>query len=67
MDILIGLLLILGFYIFAGLSYYVYAVIKSKEILGFWSWKVDDGYIGLCVSPKWLVFWLHWISKKVGK
>lgn len=63
MDILIGLLFILGFYIFAGLSYYIYAVIKSKELLGFWSWKIEKDYIGLCIFPKWLVSWLYWLTK----
>lgn len=63
--ILEALLFILGFYLFAGLSIYVYAVIKSWEATGFWSFKITDTHIaGICLYPRWLLFWLVWLVNK---
>lgn len=57
--------LVVGYYLFAGLCVYVYSVIKSYEVTGFWSFKINNGYIALCKYPRWLLFWLEWIMKKV--
>ena len=63
--ILEALTLIIGFYLFAGVSMYVYSVIKSYEVLGFWDFSITRTHIGLCTYPRWVLFWLHWIVKKV--
>lgn len=55
--------LILG-YILAGVATYAYAVLKSYEILGFWVFKMEDGYIGICKYPHWLMGWMYWLGVK---
>ena len=61
------LLVLLISYVVTGVSAYVYAVVKSREVLGFWNWKIDDGYIGICEYPKWLMGWMYWASNKLLK
>lgn len=60
-----ALLYIIGFYFFAGIVLYVYSVVKSWEVLGFWDFSITRDYIALCKYPKWLLFWLYWIVKKI--
>lgn len=56
------LLYIVGYYLFAGISVYVYGVIKAFELTGVWCFIINDGYIaGICPYPRWLLFWLEWI------
>lgn len=61
MALLSLLLWALGWYLLAGLSVYAYAVIKNKEYSGYWWYKMDEERIGICVYPKWLLFWLYFL------
>lgn len=63
-DILLLLLLVTGYYVFAGLSVYAYAVIMNKVHVGTYIWYMDEKHIGVCVYPQWLLFWLYWIVRK---
>lgn len=61
-----ALILIVGYYIFAGVSVYIYGVIKSHDILGVWNYGIKDGYIsGVCPYPRWLLFWIEWVARYV--
>lgn len=63
-----ALLYIIGFYIFAGLSTYVYAVVKSWEVTKIWSFKIEDGHIAvICPYPRWLLGWLEWVIRIVKR
>lgn len=54
------LTLLIGYYLFAGVATYVFAVAKSHEITGFWNLKIDKKYIaGICPYPYWMLFWLE--------
>lgn len=52
-------------YILIGLGFYVYAVVKSWEILGFWNLEISERLVGMMEYPKWLLGWLYWIVKRV--
>lgn len=54
-------------YIFTGLTLYVYSVFKTWELTSYWSFIVQDGHIGIVEYPKWLMFWVEWISSKVKR
>ena len=58
------LLWIIGFYLFSALSVYTYAVAKTYETLGFWSFRITKNYIGVCEYPKWLLGWVYLIVRK---
>lgn len=60
-----ALLLIVGYYLFCSLSMYIYAVVKTWEFTGIWSFKIEDGYIGICEYPKWSLSWVELISNKI--
>lgn len=60
--VLEAITLIILYYLFCSLSVYIYAVVKTWEFTGIWSFKVKDGYIGVCKYPIWLCFWLEWIA-----
>lgn len=57
--------LILGYYLFCVVGIYLHAVVKSRQYLGFWTWKLKDGHIGVCKYPRWCSFWIEPIIKKV--
>jgi hypothetical protein len=60
------LILIVGYYLFAGISIYIYGVIKAFELTDFWCFTIRNGYIaGVCPYPRWLLIWLEWILKWV--
>ncbi|AYP68212.1 hypothetical protein PQE75_gp080 [Bacillus phage vB_BcoS-136] len=61
------MILIFTFYILTGLGMYVYSVIKSWEFTGNWYFDIEDGQVGICKIPKWIIFWLEWIIKKVKR
>jgi hypothetical protein len=50
--------LIIGYYLFCVVGTYTYAVVKSHEILGFWSLKIQNGVVGIVKLPKWSTFFL---------
>jgi hypothetical protein len=50
--------LLVGYYAFCVAGYYTYAVVKSHEILGFWSFKIQNGVVGICKLPKLTTFWM---------
>lgn len=52
-----------GLYIALGLSIYIYAVVKTYEILGVWNFNITKESIGVCKYPYWTLFWLHMIIK----
>jgi len=54
-----ALLIFGGFYLFMGISFYTYAVVKTYEILGIWSFGINRYHIGICKYPYWTLFWLH--------
>ncbi len=60
-----AILIILGFYIFSGISIYVYCVIKTYEQIGVWSFEITDNFVGICKYPKWVLFWMEWIYNKL--
>jgi hypothetical protein len=60
-----ALILIVGFYLFAGLSMYTYAVVKSWEILGFWDFSITRTHVAMMSYPRWMLFWLHIIVKNL--
>lgn len=60
-----AILFIVGFYLFAGLGMYVYSVVKSWELLGFWRFDINKTHVVLCRYPRWLLFWLEIIISKV--
>jgi hypothetical protein len=53
-----ALALFVGYYVFCVASMYTYAVVKSHEILGFWSFKIQNGVVGICKLPTWSTFLL---------
>jgi hypothetical protein len=59
------LLWIIGIYIAVGLAFYAYCVATSYVNLGFWDFNIGREHIGICLYPKWLLFWLYWIVRKV--
>lgn len=63
--VLEALLLFVGFYLFIGISIYIYSVVKSYEILGFWCFDIAWGRIGICTYPKWTLFWLETIVDSI--
>lgn len=58
-----ALMLIVGYYLLGVIGYYTYAVVKSHEILGYWTFKIENGVLGVCKLPKLTTFWL---GKKVS-
>lgn len=48
-----------------GLLVYLYCVIKTASLIDVWDWNIYEEHIGVVVYPKWLLFWLYWIVKKV--
>ncbi|MER2008612.1 MAG: hypothetical protein ABS939_14265 [Psychrobacillus sp.] len=57
-----ALVLIVGYYLFAGISVYVYSVMQGLEILGYWNLSITkDSIAGMIKYPRWLLFWLEWI------
>jgi hypothetical protein len=50
--------LLVGYYVFCVAGYYTYAVVKSHEILGFWTFKIQNGVVGVCKIPKFFTFFL---------
>lgn len=67
LNIILLLLLVTGYYLFAGLATYAYAVVMNKQYLGTYRWDIDEKYIGICVYPQWLLFWLYWIVSKIKR
>lgn len=66
MILIEGVVFFLLLYILGGLSFYIYAVLKSWEITKFWDLSIKDGYIaGICEYPKWLLYWLELVVKGV--
>lgn len=58
----------IAYYIFIGISYYSYGVLKAWEFTGVWRFFIKDGTIaGICKYPKWTLFWLEWIVKKLER
>ena len=51
-------------YIGLGIGLYSYAVFKTFQILGIWSFKMTDKYIGIFTYPYWLLFWLERIVNR---
>lgn len=63
---LVGIVSLLLFYIFLGLSMYAYAVLKYYELTGDWNFNIDNGYIcNVFKYPKWILYWLEWFFKKI--
>lgn len=63
-----ALLFIVGFYLFAGLCTYAYAVLKCWEFTGFWNFKIQDGFIAVIVPyPRWLLGWLEWLVRMIKR
>lgn len=63
-----ALILIVGYYLFTGASYYVYGVMKSHELLGFWDFSIKNGYIGgICPYPRWVLFYVEWIINAIWR
>lgn len=60
-DVLVGLLFVLVWYVLAGFAVYLYAVILNKQYIGVYIWKLEKEYIGICMYPQWLFFWMYWI------
>jgi hypothetical protein len=58
-----AVMLFLGFYLFGTLGFYAQAVVKSHETLGFWTFKMQNGIVGVCRIPKFFTFWL---GKKIS-
>lgn len=52
-------------YLVAGFATYFYTVFKSFEATGFWSFKIEKDYIGICKYPKWLLGWMHFVAVKL--
>lgn len=64
--ILEAIILIVGYYLFAGISIYAYGVMQALDILDGWNFTIKDGYIaGICPYPRWLLFWIEWVAKYV--
>jgi hypothetical protein len=63
--ILEAVILIVGFYLFCCLGLYAQAVVKSFEFTGIWKFDVKDGYVGICKYPKWSLFWVEYILKRI--
>lgn len=60
------LLWILFWYIVIGLAIYGYSVLKVWEYTKVLDFSIKNGYIAtIHPYPKWLLFWLEWIVKKV--
>ena len=53
------LFLLIGWYLFCGVTLYGYAVVKTHEITGRWFFRIHKGYIGVCRYPRWLLIWLE--------
>jgi hypothetical protein len=61
-----ALVYIIGFYILAGLLMYAYGVLKSWEFTKVWNFKIADGYVGIFTYPRFMLFWLEWIVRKIN-
>lgn len=59
MILLEALIIFGGMYLALGLSLYVYAVVKTYEILGAWNFNITKESIGVCKYPYWTLFWLE--------
>lgn len=60
-----ALVYIVGYYIFAGLSVYLYSVVKCWELTGSWNFLIKDGFIaGIIPYPQLLLGWLEWTVRK---
>lgn len=55
---------LLGWYIISIIGTYAYAVAKSYELSGIWSFEVVDGVVGVCRLPRWISVWTNLYSKK---
>lgn len=56
-----------GSYIIMGLCMYLYAVVKTYQILGIWNFKITREAIGVCKYPYWTLFWLHIAVRDINK
>jgi hypothetical protein len=57
---------VLGFYLACGLSMYVYAVVHNFGVMGTWNFKITKTHVALYEYPRFMLFWLHWVVKKVS-
>lgn len=68
MILIESLAFILGFYIFSGISVYTYGVFKYFQLTETWNLKIENGYISdIFKYPKWMLFWLELVVKKIKK
>ncbi len=65
MIFLEGLIYIVLFYLFGCLAMYINAVVKTLDILGFWVFSIENSVVGICKCPKFMMFWMEWIYKKI--
>ncbi len=56
LELFVWLLII---YIGLGIGLYSYAVFKTFQIFGVWSFKMTNKHIGIFTYPYWLLFWLE--------
>lgn len=55
------------YYLFIGISYYVYSVLKYHEHMDIWNFSIKDSVVGVYKCPKFLVFWIEWIYSKIKR
>lgn len=60
------LVLLVVAYFLSGLTVYGFAVFKTFEFTGIWTFKIDKQYIGICKYPRWLLGWMYWIGVKLN-
>lgn len=61
LELFVWLLII---YIGLGIGLYSYAVFKTFQILGIWSFKITNKHIGIFTYPYWFLFWLERIVNR---
>lgn len=60
-----AILLVFGFYLLYGIGAYTYAVVKSKEILGYYEPSITKDRVGVFPYKYWTMFWIHAIYKAI--
>lgn len=59
--------ILIGVYFITGIWLYVFSVWETWKLTSFWTFTVQNGHIGIIGYPKWLMFWLEWITKKMSE
>lgn len=52
-------------YVWLSVGTYAYAVFKNFELMGFWVFKIEKEYIGICKYPQWILGWVYWLGVKL--